>query len=165
MPPVHRSELSWPSIAALGTGVLALSYFVPVIGAPILGLIALIAIVSAVLARQDARRLAALSLSRAGEDIGSFARPFRHENVDMWVVRAVWDALGPWTTTSAGRVAVRPDDLLVEEMNIDVEDLGDVIAEIARRTGRSLDDLAANPYYESLRTVRDLVHFVNAQPR
>ena len=165
MPPVQHAESSRPRIVALGTGVLALSYFIPVIGVAILSLIALVAIVSAVLTHQDAGRLGALSLRRAGEDIGSFARPFRHENVDMWVVRAVWDAVAPWMTTSAGVVAARPDDLLVEEMKIDVEDLGDVVAEVAKRTGRSLDDLEANPYYDSLRTVRDLVYFVNAQPR
>ena len=165
MPPVHRSEMSWSSVAAFGTAVVGLEYFVPVIGVPIAGLVAFVVTVSEVLACQDARGLAALARSRAREDIGSFARPFRQERVDMWIVRAVWDALGPWMTTSTERVAVRPDDLLVEELKIDDEDLGDLIVEVAGRTGRSLEQVLESPGNEAPRTVRDLVHFVNAQPR
>jgi hypothetical protein len=157
--------MSWFSLAVFVAAVVALAYFIPVLGLPILGAIALVVIVSAFLWRRDARRLRALAAERADEDIGSFGRSFRHTGVDMWIVRAVWDALAPWGTSPAGRVPLRGSDLLIEDLEIDDEDLGDLIPEIAARTGRSLDDVRSNPFYESLRTVQDLVFFLNAQPR
>jgi len=50
-------------------------------------------------------RLARRARDRAGEDIGTLARAFdrRAPNFDPWVIRAVWDALAPWTALRGGR--------------------------------------------------------------
>jgi len=64
------------------------------------------------------------------------------------------------------RVPIRATDRLQKDLRIDTEDLEmDLIAEISQRTGRSLTNTAANPYYDRVKTVGDLVLFFNAQPK
>ena len=63
------------------------------------------------------RRLARLARERVGEDIGTFARAFdrRATTFDPWVVRAVWDALAPWTELrGGGRLPLRRADVIAE---------------------------------------------------
>jgi len=39
-----------------------------------------------------------------------------------------------------------------------------ILVEILQRAGRSIDNTKNNPYFDKVRTVRDLVYFVNEQP-
>jgi len=165
MPPVERHELGWRTLVAIIAGAIALAYVVPWLGIAILSVIALAAIGAALHAPRDKRRLRALANSRPGEDIGSFARAFRRAAVDMWIVRAVWDALTPWTTLPEGRVPLRPTDRLIEDLETDPEDLEDVVGEIASRVGRSLEGAQWHPLYGGITTISDLVQFLNGQPR
>jgi hypothetical protein len=41
----------------------------------------------------------------------------------------------------------------------------DIAVEISQRTGRSLTNTVANPYFAKVKTVEDLVLFFNAQPK
>jgi hypothetical protein len=60
---------------------------------------------------------------------------------------------------------VRASDRLQKVLIDDPDDLDMAIAyEIAERTGRSLDAHEANPYFNKVVTVSDLVLFFNAQP-
>jgi hypothetical protein len=112
------------------------------------------------------RRMRGQAATRAGEGIGTFARAFdRHRpDFDPLVVRAVWDALQPYRTFRGGAAPLRPTDEL--GAFIDLGDLDSVILdEVAERTGRTLDNLPANPRYGQIKTVADLVEFFWQQPR
>lgn len=55
---------------------------------------------------------------------------------------------------------LRFEDRLKEDLHIDVGDLDmDVAVEVEQRTGRSLKDADANPYFGKVEPVRDLVLF------
>jgi hypothetical protein len=108
----------------------------------------------------------AQAATRAGEDVGTFAQAFdRHRpDFDPWVVRAVWDALQPYRTFRGGVAPLRATDEL--EAFIDLGDLESVILdEVAKRTGRTLDNLSANARYGQVKTVADLVELFWQQPR
>jgi hypothetical protein len=71
--------------------------------------------------RPQMRRLA---LGRSGEHIGSFARAFnrRREPFDPWVIRATWEALGPYVRLEGKQIPMRPTDRLIQDLSIDPED-------------------------------------------
>jgi hypothetical protein len=49
---------------------------------------------------------------------------------------------------------------------VDSEDLDiDLASEISQRTGRTMENSDSNPFYGKIKTVADLVHFFNAQPK
>jgi len=112
-------------------------------------------------------RVARRARSRLGEDIGSFARGFdrRAPRFDPWVIRAVWDALAPWTIVRDGtRFPLRPTDIIAD-LGCVGTDLDDVYREAATRAGRRLDDVMGNPFSGRVDTVGDLVEFISHQPR
>jgi hypothetical protein len=114
------------------------------------------------------RRLRALAAARPNENIGTFARGFdRHDPAfDPWVVRAIWDALQPYVFIRSGAPALRATDRLEETLNIDPEDVWDVVlAEAARRAGRSLSSIVSNPMYGKVVTVGDLARLLSLQPK
>jgi hypothetical protein len=114
---------------------------------------------------RNRRRLKHLAKLRAGESICEFARSFERNNVDTWVIRAVYEQLQDYLGKNPV-VPIRAADRLKEDLPIDAEDLEmDLAEEIAQRTGRSLKDTTANPYYGKIRTVEDLVLFFNSQPK
>ena len=62
-------------------------------------------------------------------------------------------------------IPIKAEDDLTDVLEIDDEDLDmDLLVEILQRTGRSMDDTLSNPYFGKVKTVADLVYFVNAQP-
>jgi acyl carrier protein len=48
---------------------------------------------------------------------------------------------------------------------MDPDDLDDIYFEVAEKLGISKEDAEANPYYDKVETVKDLVLFLNEQPR
>jgi hypothetical protein len=78
-------------------------------------------------------------------------------------VRAVYEELQRYLEST--NLNVCADDRLLEDLDIDPDDLEQSAADIAARAGRSWEGYEANPYYHKLQTVRDLVMFLNAQPR
>jgi hypothetical protein len=108
------------------------------------------------------RKFDALALERQSLGICEYARALEFRNLDTWVIRAVYEQVQEYV----GPIPIKPDDDLFELLEIDEEDLEfDMLAEIAQRTKRSLENTENNPYYGKVRTVRDLVHFIDAQPR
>jgi len=68
-------------------------------------------------------------------------------------------------STPEALIPIKAEDDLTGVLEIDEEDLDmDLLVEMLQRTGRSMDDAPSNPYYGKLKTVADLVYFVNAQP-
>jgi hypothetical protein len=60
---------------------------------------------------------------------------------------------------------VLASDALLDDLNRDLDDIEYLLVDIAARTGHALDETEKNPFYGKITTVRDLVLFVNAQPR
>ena len=122
-------------------------------------------VVSIVAHKRDKARLRLLAESRSGESICEFARSFERKEIDTWVVRAVYEQLQRYLGGDLP-VPIRATDRLNEDLPIDTEDLEmDLMVEISQRAGRSLNNAIANPYYDKVKTVGDLVLFLNAQPK
>jgi hypothetical protein len=163
--PKYTRKRYWPARLALAVLALVPVYFLlnrPV-GTSIV-IVSLIA-VSIVAHKRHKKRLGVLAESRSGESICEFARSFERNEIDTWVVRAVYEQLQRYLGGEIP-VPIRATDRLKEDLPIDTEDLEmDLIAEISQRTGRSLKNTTANPYYNKVTTVEDLVLFFNAQPK
>lgn len=144
----------------------ALVYFVYAASTPVLALAAgafsLLWLWSAYTERRETRRLQALANARAGETLCHFARSFDTRNTDTWVIRAVHQELQLLLAPCVA-FPIRASDVLLGELGIDSDDLEDLIVDVADRTGRSLDRAEHNPLFGKVRTVRDLVSFVDAQ--
>lgn len=116
-----------------------------------------------VLNRREKHRLQTLADARHGESICHFARSFNRRKTDTWIIRAVHQELqlflGPFAA-----FPIRASDLLLDDLRLDVDDVEDLIADVALRADRSLEQTERNPYYGKVRTVSDVVDFVNAQP-
>jgi hypothetical protein len=81
------------------------------------------------------------------------------------VIRAVYEQLQEYLGGNPP-VPIRAEDRLKDDLPLDMEDVElDIALQISRRTGRSLSNTIANPYYAKVKTVKDLVLFFNAQPR
>jgi hypothetical protein len=113
------------------------------------------------------RRKAHLSLlasSRAGEDIGTFARSFDIRHRDTWVVRAVYEGVQRSLRGDYLAFPVLSSDRFIEDLRMHPDDLDmDLVSEVMQRTGRSWKDPKLNPYYGKVHTVADAVEFFCAQ--
>src|SRR5260370_22370557 len=112
------------------------------------------------------RHMRGLASERTGEDIGTFARAFdrRAEPFDPWVLRATWEALGFYATIDGRQIPLRPEDDLVEDLEIDPDDIDCLFCEVAARSGHSLENGKTNPYYGRVKTVGDFVRTITVQP-
>ena len=93
------------------------------------------------------------------------ARSFDTRAVDTWVIRAVHDTLQRELESDRPAFPTRASDHL-EAILSDPDDLDlNLVPEVARLSGRWLDDAARNPHYERVWSVADLVMFFNEQAR
>ena len=114
--------------------------------------------------RSDKRRVAEFLANRADESICNFARSFDTTVVDTWIVRAVYEEIQSLLGDSWSQVAIRADDHLMDDLELDDEDIDlSLLDAIAQRTGRSLEEYEQNSYYGKVFTTRDLVMFFNEQ--
>lgn len=112
---------------------------------------------------RERRHLATLAVQRDGESICQFARSFARREVDTWVVRAVYESLHGYL---GGRLPIRADDRLRQDLRLDDDDLDlDLLEQMALLSGRSLVRTVDNPWFGRVTTVRDLVSFLEHQPR
>lgn len=114
--------------------------------------------------RREKYRLKEMSRLRHGESICTFARSFDTRHIDTWVIRAAHQELQQLLKSYVPHFPVRASDSLLEDLHMDADDVEDLIAEIASRSGHSLDETESNPFFGNIHTVSDLVLFVNAQP-
>jgi len=129
----------------------------------LLWIVAGLAVLGLWMAWRERRHLARLAAQRQGESICQFARAFARRTVDTWVIRAVYESLHGYL---GGQLPIRADDRLQQDLRLDGDDLDlDLLAEMARLSGRSLERTADNPWFDRVTTVRDLVTFLGHQPR
>lgn len=133
----------------------------------VIGALTVVIIVTTIVQNRNFKtKLTILASLRRNESICTFAKSFNPHEVDTWVIRAVYEQLQIYLASTYPQFPVRAEDALNECLITDPDDLElDLVAEIAKRTGRSLDNIDDNPYYGNVKTVRDLVLFFNAQPR
>ena len=94
--------------------------------------------------------------ARAGQSICDFARAFDCRNIDTWIIRAVYEEF-------SGQFPVRASDDLKHDLRIAGDDLDYIGVRLAQRTGRSLERSEDNPMFGNVRTLRDLVMFLDHQ--
>lgn len=112
--------------------------------------------------RRERDHLLRLAAQRQGESICQFARAFPRREVDAWVIRAVYESLSRYI---GGHLPIRADDQLKQDLWLDDDDLDlDLLDEMARLCGRSLERGEENPWFGRVERVRDLVLFLNRQP-
>ncbi len=162
--PKYTRRRYWPAWLAVAVLALVPVYFL--LSHPVGTSIVIVSLVAAsiVVHKRHKKRLRTLAESRSGESICAFARSFEPNEIDTWVVPAVYEQLQRYMGGDIP-VPIRATDRLKEDLPIDTEDLEmDLMAEISHRTGRSLRNTTTNPYYNKVKTVGDLVLFFNAQP-
>lgn len=128
------------------------------------GPLLVLCVCTAVMNRREKCRFQEMSRLRDGESICHFARSFDTRHVDTWVIRAAHQELQQLLNSYVPHFPVRASDSLLEDLHMDSDDVEDLIADIASRSGHSLEATESNPFYGNIHTVSDLVLFVNAQP-
>lgn len=115
--------------------------------------------------RREERRRAVLKRFlaevREGESLCTFARSFERRSVDTWILRAVYEEMSRWFPG----VPIRRTDRWAD-LGIEIEDLNEIlIYDIALRARRSMEGAEHNPLWGEVRTVGDIVAFLEGQPR
>lgn len=152
----------WPILALLVGGFGYLLYRVPLL----LVLVVALFLIARWLTAKDTRHMRAWAQRRSGESICTFVREFDCRATDSWVLRAVYEELSRHLRVDGHRFPIRADDRWEEDLHVDSEDLTlGILPDIAHRAGRSLNDTEKNPFYDRVKTVRDLVGFFEHQPR
>lgn len=161
--PVRKTpRWGWPVLVLLVGGFAYLLYLVPWLLVVVVALV----LIGWWLGAKHTRHMRAWALRRSGEDICTFVRDFDPRDTDTWVLRAVYEELSRYLQVDGRPFPIRADDRWAEDLQIDSEDIElDVLPDIAHRVGRSLEDTKKNPFYDRVKTVRDLVGFLEHQPR
>jgi len=97
---------------------------------------------------------------RAHESICTFARALPARHHDTTVVRAVYEEF-----ERTLRIPVRPSDDLAKDLRLHPDDRDDIALKVARRAGRSLAEPERNPLFDRVKTVADVISFLEHQPK
>lgn len=107
-----------------------------------------------------------LALGRKKSTIFLYARSFDYRNVDTGIVREVYNQVQAWAGKHEGiPFPVEADDCFESVYKMDPEDLDDMCIDIAKKLGISIESSEANPYWNKVATVKDLVLFLHNQPK
>ncbi len=120
----------------------------------------------AILVALDHRRMKKMAIERGKPDICTYARSFDYRNVDTKIMREVYNLVQEW----AGKFdeipfPVQADDSFDEIYKMDPDDLDEIYFEVTEKLGISKENAEANPYYDRVETVKDLVLFLNEQSK
>ncbi len=168
MPPLCRKPFGWPAALGVGAFALGLGYCIYSASTVVQCMTALFVCACYVDAmassRREARRFQALARCRKGESICGFVRSFDTRLTDTWVIRATHQELQLFLRSYLPAFPIRASDSVLDDLRLDPEDLDDLLVDIAERSGRSVDTTDDNPYYGKVKTVMDMVLFINTQP-
>jgi hypothetical protein len=167
IPPRSEKDISW--VWLLGALLVGFGYFVYSLSNMARCITAFLILAFCVhvtvISKREKRRFEGMCSIRDEESICTFARSFSTRHVDTWVIRAAHQEIQQLMKSYVPAFAVRASDLLLDDLHIDSDDIEDLLVDIAARSGHSLDGTENNPFYGKINTVRDLVLFINAQPR
>lgn len=128
----------------------------------IIGFVLFVALIMAI----DHYRMRKIARGRGKSDICKYARSFDYRNVDTKIMREVFCSVQEWAGKYDDFVfPVQSEDSFESLYQMDPDDLDDIYFEVAEKLGISTEDAEQNPYYERVETVKDLVLFLNGQPR
>lgn len=114
----------------------------------------------------DHFRMKKIVLARGKPDICSYARSFDYRNVDTKIMRSVYDKVQEWAGTYNGQpFPVQSSDDFDTIYRMDPDDLDDIYGEVAEELGISTERAEENPYYDQVKTVKELVLFLHHQPK
>jgi hypothetical protein len=81
-------------------------------------------------------------------------------------MRSVYEKVQKWAGTYEGQpFAVQSSDDFNTIYQMDPDDLDDIYLEVADELGISTERAEENPYYNQVKTVKELVLFLHHQPR
>jgi len=149
---------SWPASIFATAIMLAIGAWPALIWWPLAFLFPVICLTETLAGFWRGKRIAQ---ARCNYSICDFARSFDYRNIDTWIIRATFEEL-------SYSYPVRPDDRFAADLGVVGEDMDDSFEAIAKRIGRSADgeDIEANPLFnKKVETVRDLVMFLQHQPK
>jgi len=109
---------------------------------------------------RERKRLTGLKSNRE-DTICAFRRVFDRRKVDPWIIRATYEEVRRWIPG----FPVEATDDIENDLNILGEDIDDLLMNIAERSGYDLTETVQNPWYDQVKTVGDLVLFINHQPQ
>ena len=160
--PEHKvSPLAYAVLLAFGLGIVYLCWRIPFV----IAVVASIALLSWVVWIFERKRLAKLSANRHEDSICTFARSFDCRHVDTQIIRAVYEELQSYLSDSHDKFPIRASDRIDEDLRIDREDLDDIAYDIAARAGCDMANTKANPLFDKVNTVADMVLFFAHQTR
>ena len=106
-----------------------------------------------------------LAKQRKNEDIGTFTRSLDYRNIDTWIIRSTYEEISHELGFRNKSLPIRISDDLEKDLELDDEDLFYIYNRIVARVGISNKETEKNPYYGKVETVKDLILFLNAQPK
>lgn len=124
----------------------------------------ILAVVSFIVARLEKRRLQKIAEQRQEDSICTFAKSFDCCAIDTRIIRAVHEELQHYYSSEIPDFPIRATDSFEKDLQLDDDNLNDIGIEVARRTQRSTENTEQNPLHNKVKTVADLVLFVNHQP-
>ena len=163
MPPRAEAVCIDAKFLVVGYGLtIWLSYLL--LGAPLAIILILIGLGVWLEGVLNQRRVARLYAVRRGENICTFVRALDYRTTDTKIIRAVYDEVQGCISRGDDQFPLRPGDNFSCDLKVDDDDLDEMVGDIAARSGRSLANTEANPFYDKVDTVQDLILFLNAQP-
>ena len=111
-------------------------------------------------------RMKKLATKRGNANICEYARSFDFRNVDTKIMREVWNELQLYLGKYNGKpFPIKAEDTFEQNYKIDSDDLDDIYWSVADRLNISTEQPENNPYFDKVTNVRNLVLFLNNQPR
>lgn len=118
------------------------------------------------LSLQDHYKMRRIARERGHPDICAYARSFDFRNTDTKIMRSVYTEMQEWAGVYDGvPFPVQASDNIDDIYNMHPEDLEEMVIEIIEEHDRSFDNYQKNPYYNTMHTVKDLVLFIDHQPK
>lgn len=130
-----------------------------------LGLLAFCLVLAIPVSIYEYVRFKRLAKKREGLSICEFARSFDCRRVDTKIIRAAYEGFQNWAGFGIKDFPVMASDDVYKIYGMESEDLEDFGGELAEKVGRSWNALESNPLYGKVNTVRDLVLFLDHQPK
>ena len=127
-------------------------------------LIALLVIVGVTYGIYDHYRMRKIVRARGEPNICAYARSFDYRNTDTKIMREVWNELQLYLGEYDGKsFPVEADDLFTDTYHLDPDDLDEIYCAVADRLGIDTENPESNPYFNQVKSVKNLVLFLHNQ--